>query len=168
MTRADPLAALADIELPAPPDWRPMIVLTAAVLLLILAGALIIHRRRRRQRNALISPLTRSPVTGERDGTLREALARLDRLQREWSSGAVDARAAAYRLGALLRIGLGMPQLHPASPPSNPDAREWRETLTLLQGLRYAPRPSHALTHETFERARRWLQHSASREERHV
>jgi hypothetical protein len=149
---ADTLAALADIELPAPPDWRPAIILATA-LLLCAAGALIIYMRARTRR-AAPSP---AAAAGTGEAVSRAALAQLERLRRESSSGAIDARAAAYRLGTLLRLGLGLPQLHAAAPPAGLDGNEWRETLTLLHALRYAPASAQALTPEVFARAQRWL-----------
>jgi hypothetical protein len=149
---AETLAALADIELPAPPDWRPVMLLATA-LLLCAAAALIIHLRSRPRRAAPSS----APAAGSGRQVSGEALARLDRLRREWSSGTIDARAAAYRLGTLLRLGLGLPQLHAAAPPAGLDGKEWLETLALLQALRYAPASTQALTLEIFARAQRWL-----------
>jgi hypothetical protein len=171
MNEADTLAALADIELPAPPDWRPLIALAAA--LLIMTGALIAYIyikkriKKRRRRDAASLPLT--PPLSPREKTSREALARLEGLRQEWSAGAIDARAAAYRLGTMLRLGLGLPQLHPAAPPAGLDTNEWRETLLLLQSLRYAPLPAQALTPDIFIRARHWLsQHETGGEARDV
>jgi hypothetical protein len=155
---ADPLAALADIELPAPPDWRPLIGLAAAVLLFA-AWALILHiraRRRGRTSSPTLSPAP-SPGTGEGVKLTREAQQRLERLRSEWASGAVEPRAAAYRLAALLRLGLGLPQLLPAAPPAGLDPGEWRDTLLLLRALRYAPASAQTLREETFARAQRWL-----------
>jgi len=155
---AQSLAALADIELPAPPDWWPVIGLAAA-LLLFAAGVLTTHLRSRTRRGTsplLLTPAL-SPGAGEGEDDSREARTRLERLRQEWLAGAVDARAAAYRLGTLLRLGLGLPQLLPAAPPAGLAPREWRETLALLHELRYAPVPARTLTEETFARARRWL-----------
>jgi hypothetical protein len=149
----DGLAALADIELPAPPDWWPLITLAAALAVVI--AALVVYTRRRR---APVAPLA---IDGEETGP-RAALLRLERLQREWSAGAIDARAAAYRLVTLLRLGLALPQLHPATPPAGLAEDEWRETLRLLYDLRYRPAPEHALTGEVFARARGWLSRRAA------
>jgi hypothetical protein len=150
----DSLAALADIELPAPPDWRPLIALAAAALAVVVA-AIVVYARRRRAPAARLS--TDRAETGP-----RAALLRLERLQREWSAGAIDARAAAYRLVTLLRLGLALPQLHPAAPPTGLNETEWRETLCLLQDLRYRPAPEHALTGEVFARAHDWLNRRAA------
>ncbi len=145
MNPTDPLAALADIELPAPPDWRPVIAF--AVLALVFIAALLIRRRLRRDA-APPAPPTR---------LTHEAQTRLACLRQEWDAGAIDARTAAYRLAVLLRLGLGLPQLRPAAPPRGMDAAEWRETLAVLQSLRYTPAPRAALTPEIFSRADRWL-----------
>ncbi|MCC6303166.1 MAG: DUF4381 family protein [Gammaproteobacteria bacterium] len=144
MNPTDPLAALADIETPAPPDWAPLIAIAA--LTLAIAAALLIFYIRTRGRPRHAAP-----------STAHEALARIEGLQREWEAGETDARTAAYRLATLLRLGLGLPQLRPATPPAGLDAAEWRETLTFLHGLRYAPAPVSALSPELFARARRWL-----------
>lgn len=160
MNATDPLAALADIELPAPPDWRPLIALAALLLLAALAGIFYLWHRRRH-------PTPAAPARAEAAAPPPEceARARLARLWQEWAAGAIDARAAAYRLGTLLRLGLELPQLHPAAPPAGLDPHEWRETLTLLQGLRYAPAPPQALTPEIFARAQRWLDSRSGAEE---
>jgi hypothetical protein len=151
----DGLAALADIELPAPPDWRPLIVLAAAALAIVIA-ALVVYARRRR------AP-TVTPFANDQEETgPRAALLRLEHLQREWSAGAIDARAAAYRLVTLLRLGLALPQLHPAAPPAGLAEDEWRETLRLLQDLRYRPAAEHALTGAVFARAHDWLRRRVS------
>lgn len=144
MNPADPLATLADIEAPAPPDWAALIMLAA--LALVIATALLILYARTRNRPRRTAP-----------SRTQEALTRLEGLRREWDSGETDARTAAYRLATLLRLGLGLPQLRPAPPPAGLDAAEWRETLTFLHGLRYARAPASALTPEVFARARRWL-----------
>jgi hypothetical protein len=146
----DPLAALADIELPAPPDWGPVIAFSALALVFIAAvsvRALLIWRRRSR----------RDTVPPVPPRLTDEAQTRLARLREEWDAGAIDARTAAYRLAVLLRLGLGLPQLRPAAPPRGMDAAEWRETLAVLQSLRYTPAPRAALTPEIFRRADRWL-----------
>lgn len=150
MSPTDPLAALADIELPAPPDWRPVIAFTVLALVLIAAvsiRALLIRHRLRRDA-APPAPPTR---------LTHEAQTRLAHLREEWDAGAIDARTAAYRLAVLLRLGLGLPQLRPATPPRGMDAAEWRETLAVLQSLRYTPAPRAALTPEIFSRADHWL-----------
>lgn len=162
MNDAAPLAALADIELPAPPDWRPLIALAA--VLLIVAGAALLYLGNRKRTSSPVAP-----AQAEGYHTTREALARLAHLQQEWTAGALDARAAAYRLGTLLRLGLGLPQLHPGTPPAGLDTNEWRETLTLLQDLRYAPAPVQRLTPDVFARAQRWLsRHETTAEARDV
>lgn len=158
MNDTTPLAALADIELPAPPDWRPLIA-AALILLLCAMGAWILHKYRRRRRDArALAPAPGDALGPEApEDSARAALARLEALQQEWRAGTVDARAAAYRLGTLLRLGLKLPQLHPAAPPAGLDADAWRETLTGLQDQRYARTISRPLTPETFARARAWL-----------
>jgi hypothetical protein len=159
---SDSLAALADIELPAPPDWRPWITLAAIALMIVIAAIAVYARRRR-------APLIAARATDREETGPRAALLRLERLQREWAAGAIDPRAAAYRLVALLRLGLQLPQLHPAGPPTGLDEREWRETLCLLQGLRYRPESDHSLTAEVFARVQGWLErHTAAGGSRHV
>lgn len=159
MNPTDPLAALADIELPAPPDWRPVIAFTVLALMLIATlsiRALLIRRRRSRRDTVPSAPQTRLS---------HEARTRLARLRQEWEAGAIDARTVAYQLAVLLRLGLGLPQLRPAAPPPEMDAAEWRETLAVLQSLRYTPAPTAALTPEIFSRADRWLgQHRVMQE----
>ena len=151
MNGADPLATLADIELPAPPDWRPLIA-AVGLLLLFAAWALVLYIRARKRDSIPAHPRPPAPETGP-----RAALAQLEQLRLEWCSGVLDARTAAYRIGALLRLGLDLPQLLPAAPPAGLDDEEWRETLQLLQSLRYPQAPAQALPPELFDRAQRWL-----------
>ena len=146
---AGALAVLADIEIPAPPEWHVGLYAAAAALILAAAGAIAWRTLRRRDRAAIPSPA--SPSAAD------EALARLEVLQGAWRSGAVDDREAGYRLCALLRIGLALPALDPAAPPAGiARAEEWRHCLQRLQRLRYAA-AAEGLAPESFDLARTWL-----------
>ncbi len=100
-----PISRLADIELPGPPDWQP--VLTALGAAVVLAPAIVWltwHLWRRVHRRGAAPAAAR-------------AAARLDALRRRWEGGEMDDREASYRLAALLRLGLGLDQLDGTAPP---------------------------------------------------
>ena len=144
MRHEDITAAMVDIALPAPPDWGPLVAAATTLVLTAAAGIEWWLRRRRR-------------ATACRDAG---ALARLDRLQQAWAQRSLDEREAAYRLAALLRIGLGLRQLRGDTPPrgvADADTHEWSSVVALLQRLRYQPRTEEALSREVFRHARRWL-----------
>jgi hypothetical protein len=146
----DPLAALADIELPDPPAaWMPewlMLVIAIAAAAVVVLG-LAAHRRGARKAAASAPP----PAPAR-----AEARRRLDRLRRDWQAGGIDDREAAYRLCALLRIGLGLPQLDPASPPRSAEPAEWAGMMAELRRLRYRP-AERGLEARLFDRAAEWL-----------
>lgn len=160
---ADALAALADIEVPAPPEWGAA-ALAGLLLILVAAaiGAAAWHRLRRGQVPATAGtpPVRLSPAA--------EALVRLDALQEHWRAGGVDDREAGYRLCTLLRIGLTLPALDPSVPPAGiPRPEEWRRCLQRLQRLRYAAR-GETLAAEAFELARLWLASTREAAPRHA
>lgn len=143
----DPLAALADIEILAPPDaGMPLAPLLIALVVAIGVTAWLIARRRRKRKPVEVHPTS-----------VAEALRRLAALRADWETGTVDNREAGYRLCALLRIGLGLPVLDPvAPPPALPRGEEWTLLLHGLQRLRYE-RGDASLSEEAFELARLWL-----------
>jgi hypothetical protein len=136
------LRQLADVLPPPAPglgEWLPFIfaaaILTAAALFWWL----------------------RKPRSPHGNASAREARRRLDRLRAEWHSQTVSDREAAYRLAALLRLGLRLPQLAPLlCPPSVKDVVAWEETLRELHALRYR-RGTPRLSPQCFDRAEQWL-----------
>ena len=125
---------LADIAPPPPPDWRPLWWGAAALLLLLALGFLFMRRP-------------------GRPDPRRLALRRLDCLERDWRKGHCPDRQAAYRLAALLRLGLGLTDLrHPPLPDD-----EWQAFIARLDAVRYRPAPTVRLEEAQFLLARRWL-----------
>lgn len=149
MTREPTLQALADI-VPAPaPVLGTTGWLAAALAVLAAAGAAAATvwwwRRRRRGRPAAIA----AP---------RAALERLRALRSAWEAREIGDREAAYRLAALLRLGLGQSQLSATPPaPAAADAALWREALRQLDRQRYAAAAVQPLPAALFDRAAQWL-----------
>lgn len=149
MNDAETLSRLADIELPAAPDWQPLVIAAAAIitLMVILIAARLVWRSRKRRGG---DRQTATPLV--------MAQARLEQTRRDWQAGAIDDREAAYRLATLLRLGFGLPQLlheRPAHPPVAPS--EWREITQLLERLRYQQTSQEHLSPEMFQRLGCWL-----------
>jgi hypothetical protein len=147
------LATLADIELPAPPEWRPWILLGIALLVLAATLAGIRFAARATGRSAG-SPLAADPPH-------IQALARLAALELSWAAGAVDDREAGFRLCAVLRHGFGLAQVDAARPPGDVDSDDWRRFVDRLRRLRYRPEGG-PLPPALFEQARAWLAASTS------
>lgn len=146
----DPLARLADIELPAPPHWQPWITgMAVAVTVIAVASGLGIYLWRRRREKAV------SPTQG--------ALAQIDALLSDWRGGRLDDREASYRLAALLRLGLGLEQLDVHCPATLAgDKQQWGRTVAALQRLRYEQAPAVTLQEEEFARIKAWIATSAN------
>ncbi|MEQ6340796.1 MAG: DUF4381 family protein [Gammaproteobacteria bacterium] len=143
------LSRLADIELPAAPDWQPFIIAAAAIVAItaILIAAWLAWRSRKRRAG------NRQPAT-----PLATAQTRLEQTRMEWQAGKMVDREAAYQLATLLRLGLGLPQLTPECPAHfSADQTAWRDTLHLFEQLRYQQAPQVTLTLEVFQRAKNWL-----------
>ncbi len=154
------LAALADIEIPAPPaPATPLLALS--VLILILAAAalwLLLSRRRKPPQTPTPHPSTLAD----------EALRRLDALHEEWRAGKTEDRETAYRLCALLRIGMTLHRLDPALPPACAPAAEWSACLHALRRPRYSAHGG-AIDAAVFESIRHWLAaHRTGTEAAHV
>ena len=146
----DPLDKLADIELPAPPHWQPLLTGIAAALVIIASAAWLGLRLWRRHRTAAMSPTQR-------------ALAHIDALLGEWQRGLMDDREASYRLAALLRLGLGLAQLDVHCPtPLSRDKLQWSRTVAALQRLRYEAAPAVRLEEEEFARIKAWIAAAAA------
>lgn len=150
MTDSAALATLADIEFPAPPEWRQLFLLMACVLVLIaaFAGLWFVWRRFR-------GP-DRAQPTDDRMPAGAQALVHLLALQQAWESGTIDDREAGFRMCALLRLGLELPQLRAETRPNLAESRQWLGFVDELRQIRYRPdrsllKPAH------FEQARGWL-----------
>jgi len=144
MNRDDDLQRLADVISPPPPDLQAWWFTAGAVLILAVA-ALVIWRLRRRR-------------TPRRDDPRTDAQAQLRTLRGAWEARTIGDRDAAYRLAAVLRLGLGLPQLSESPPPAAADdAALWREAMRQLHQQRYAAVTVQPLPAALFDHARRWL-----------
>ena len=144
------LSRLADIELPAPPNWQPLLIaggaIIIALMLIVLTRLYIRHKKKS------------SSDTGLHLDPALAAHLQLQQLIHDWQSHAINDREAAYRLVTLLRLGLGLPQLtHTCPPHIAADQQAWQETVALCTHLRYQPAPITPLSLETFQRAGQWL-----------
>lgn len=143
----DPLSRLADIDLPAPPDWQPWLLGAGAVLVLTPPALWLgwrLWRRLTRRRASRIAP--------------RLAAAQIDGLLHRWREGGIDDREAGYRLAAVLRLGLGMDQLDERCPTALAAYRgQWAETVAALSRLRYRATPAGGLRTDDFLRIKGWL-----------
>jgi hypothetical protein len=145
MNENELLAKLADVDLPAPPDWRiPLmitLIATAAAVLFIYG---IWHYLRHR-----LHHLHQHPA--------QQALRRLEHLRQEWESQKIGDREAAYHLATLLRLGLELPQLQNHRPYPHSDPASWRNMLLLLEHLRYRESTAEKLSPDVFRLAHDWL-----------
>lgn len=146
MTRDEALQKMADVIPPAPPDYTAWwFGALAAVAIAAAATAALLWRRRRRERPVTLSPR----IAAQRQ---------LQQVYAAWKTHEIGDRDAAYRLAAILRLGLGLPQLWDAPPASAADdAALWRETLRQLHAQRYAAAGAPPLEAVLFDHARRWL-----------
>ena len=144
------LSRLADIELPAPPDWQPLLITGGAI---IIALMLIAFTR------LYIRHIKKIPADiGTRLDPALAARLQLQQLVHDWQSRTISDREAAYRLTTLLRLGLGLPQLTHACPPHiAADQHAWQDTVRLCSNLRYQETSAIRLTPEIFQRAEQWL-----------
>jgi len=146
----DPLTRLADIELPAPPHWQPLLTGIAAALVAFALALWLGLRLWRRYRADTASPPQR-------------ALAQIDGLLGDWRHGHIDDREASYRLAALLRLGLGLEQLDVHCPAAlSRDKLQWGHTVAALQHLRYEATPAMRLHEEEFVRVKEWISAAAA------
>src|SRR3569833_1174881 len=140
MNRDDDLQRLADVISPPPPDLQAWWFTAGAVLILAVA-ALVIWRLRRRRTLRRYDPRT-------------DAQAQLRTLRGAWEARPIGDRAAAYRLAAVLRLGLGLPQQSESPPPAAAGAAAlWCRLALPLPALvwwawrRRPPRRAAALFH---------------------
>jgi len=148
MNESDLLNKMADIELPAPPDWQPFIIVAAGVMLLIVLAVVLIARR-----------IYKNNKTGTAEsGIGRLGKKVLDEIEDQWSAGRIDDREASYRLATLLRLGLGLPQLNLACPSGLiDDTHTWEQTIQLFHQLRYRKITASRLSTDDFRNVRIWL-----------
>ncbi len=150
MNHSEILGRLADIELPAPPDWQPLLI-TGGVIIIVLMLAVLLRLTIRRRKKISAYNNRNSEVT-------LTARLKLQQLINDWQSHTVNDREAAYRLTTLLRLGLGLPQLTHICPPHiAADQRAWQETVSLCTNLRYQKKPVTHLSLEVFQRVEQWL-----------
>jgi len=153
MNETDLLTKIADIELPAPPDWWPVITGIVAVTLIIVIFGLLTWR--------IIKGSKKLDDTST--FTIGHSHVLLERLQDEWSRGRISDREASYQLSTLLRLGLGLPQLTPHCPASlKTDTTVWEETIRIFNQLRYQKIPETRLAPDIFSNAKKWLMSAAA------
>lgn len=145
----DPLNRLADIDLPAPPHWQPVLTAFGAAAVLVPVLGWLVWRAAARRRRPRGSGMSAS----------RRAAARIDAVRRSWENGEIDDREASYRLACTLRLGLGLDQLDGRCPPALAAHRpQWNATVAALARLRYEPAPEEArLRAGDFARIKDWL-----------
>jgi hypothetical protein len=132
---------MGGVEMPPAPDWWPLVWTVAGLVVAALVITWLLRRQNKTTTNAN-----------------SEALTRLAELQQAWQAGELEPRRAAYQLATLLRLGLGLSQLGPTPPQELSEQQaQWRETVTLLQQLRYQPQTQARLTQQTFGQIQDWL-----------
>lgn len=161
MTNTADLNLLADILLPAAQDWTPLW-WAASFILPALLAALVVFLAHKRRRKDIAPQTTRSSAS----------MQELNRIEREWQSGALPPREVAYRLAAVLRIGMGLAQLTRQPPPSVTVAGSqatktgaadsaqdalWQRVIDELERIRYCP-DGGQVDPQWFEWIRGWLQ----------
>jgi hypothetical protein len=149
MNDPDVLNKMADIELPAPPDWRPVIIIGITSLIVLVAILRMWYSRRRIQKRH--NPHTDIMQSGRV----------LEEIKNLWSAGRISDREASYRLTTLLRLELGLAQL-PVTCPAElaNDSTDWESTIQLFNQLRYKKTATMKLSAEEFNFVKRLLKHS--------
>jgi len=152
MNESDILNKMADIEIPVPPDWQPVILAASIVLVIGFAVCLIIWQNTRRNRKQDIS----LPVN------IRHSNRVLEELKDQWATGRITDREASYQLSTLLRLGLGLSQLSSDCPADiTGDAITWKKTIRLFNQLRYRKITLTKLSQDEFDIVKKWLTHTA-------
>jgi len=142
MNNAELLNNIADIELPAPPNWQPSILLAIIIIFLLLFLLLLVLQQR--------SKSIRNENT---------ALEQLMQIQHNWKSKTTNNRDTAYQLATLLRLGLKLDQLDADTCPNVIFAHQvnWHDTVTQLKKLRYEKHQKVTLKNHTFDNIKNWL-----------
>ena len=144
------LNRLADIELPAPPDWQPLLTASSIIIMALMLTVLVRLYILRRKKNSIYNNRNSDPALTAR--------LKLQQLIKDWKSHTLTDREAAYQLTTLLRLGLGLPQLTHICPPYlAADQQAWQETVSLCTSLRYHRISGMQLSLEVFQRAEQWL-----------
>ncbi len=145
------LNRLADIELPAPPDWQPLLITSGIITACLLAIVTWLYIRRRK------TPHADNKVTGYASPALTAQI-KLQQLINNWQSHAISEREAAYQLTTLLRLGMNLPQFTPDCPAHLASEQQaWHETAMICTSLRYQKTSTIRLSLEIFQRAEQWL-----------
>ena len=162
MTDSGDLSLLADIVLPPAQDWTPLEWAAFFILPALLATLVVFLARKRRQQNI-------APQSAQTSTPLQELM----RIEQEWHNGTLKPRDAAYRIAAVLRIGMDVVQLTRQLPPSimgagaqtadsgttrdaAQDAR-WQQLIDGLERIRYCP-DGGQIDVQWFQWIRDWLQ----------
>ena len=149
MNDPDVLNKMADIELPAPPDWRPVIIIgiTSLIVLVAILRMWYSHRRIQKRHNTCSDIVEGNRV--------------LEEIKERWSAGRISDREASYRLTTLLRLELGLAQLPVTCPAElGNDSTDWERTIQLFNQLRYKKTSTLKLSADEFNFVNRWLKHS--------
>lgn len=136
---------MADIIVPAPDDSTVTYIgiLITVVVLLALIGWLV---------NRYVIPRRRNTTAAETG-----ALHQLELVRQDWREGHIDSRQAAFRLATVLRLGLRLEQLPPLPPAPVVDDRQWQQTISRLNALRYPSAQTQKLTDDLFNSVRHIL-----------
>ncbi len=150
-----PLQQLADIELPPAPQWQSVFTVTGLITLVVGAIMWRIWLAIKNRRQA-----TTNRVSHRADNPLDK----LEEIRQYWKDGQIDARETAYRLAALIRVALGLPQLTANCPDVVTTSRDhWPKTIDILTRARYRPVSDIQLSPATFDRIRYWLDDARTR-----
>ncbi len=140
------LIRMADIEVPPPPDWAPVLLYgMLIILLLVLAIAIALAWWWRKTARAQQRPVTQQELSAQH---------KLEMLQAQWQSGSLPDREAAYRLATILRLGLGLSQLTANCPKHLcHNKKAWLSAIAFLDNIRYQKQTTAPITLELFEHA---------------
>ena len=126
------LSQLADIELPTsePSTASTIWLLTGAFIILAFVAYVFWRKHQAPQYN----------------GDSAIAVEKLSQLHHQWRDGSISNRETAYRLCAILRLGLNLKQLT-LTPPEHlkNHQTQWQTCIKQLQNMRY----EHGNTHST-------------------
>jgi len=146
---------MADIQLPAPPDWQALLLtlsMAAVLISIVTAAGLYLFKK---------TPPAAPPRRPE-----PSALEQLHALEQDWISGAVSPRHCAYQLAAILRQGLQLARLDNETPPMLlPDPQQWQDLVQRLDRFRYPADSSAELGPQIFDQVRTYLDSNDDRRE---
>jgi len=147
MNNAELLNSIADIELPAPPNWQPAILIGIIIFILLFLMLLILQQRSKLIKNKIYKHHQHS------------ALEQLEKIQQHWKIKSINNRETAYQLAAVLRLGLKLEQLQANACPNILIAQRttWHDTVTQLNKLRYQSHQKDEIESHTFAHIQHWL-----------